>query len=44
LRNFISAFGIFAGIPVSPVNKAIKGYNLIEDGKSDSYFSLITGK
>lgn len=44
LRNFISAFGSFSGIPVSPINKAIKGYNLIEDGKSDSYFSLVTGK
>ena len=44
LRNFISAFGSFTGIPVSPINKAIKGYSLIEDGKSDSYFSLITGK
>lgn len=44
LRDFISALGSWTGIPVSPINKAIKGYNLIEEGESDSYFSLITGK
>ncbi len=42
LRDFISALGSWTGIPVSPINQAIKGYNLIEEG--DSYFSLITGK
>lgn len=44
LRDFISALGIWTGIPVSPINKAIKGHSLIEEGESDSYFSLITGK
>lgn len=44
LRDFISALGSWTGIPVSPINKAIKGYNLIEEGESDSYFSLVTGK
>lgn len=44
LRDFISALGSCTGIPVSPINQTIKGYNLIEEGESDSYFSLITGK
>lgn len=44
LRDFISALGSWTGIPVSPINQAIKGYNLIEEGESDSYFSLVTGK
>lgn len=44
LRDFISALGSCTGIPVSPINQVIKGYNLIEEGESDSYFSLITGK
>ena len=43
LKAAISATGTFAGFPVTPINRAISGYNALSEGKTDNPLVLMFG-
>ena len=43
LKAFVSAMGVWLGVPIVPVNRFISGYNALVDGDTDNPLVLLTG-
>ena len=43
IRATVSAFGVWVGLPVTPINRAIKGGHALWTGETDNYSALFLG-
>ena len=43
IKATVSAFGVWAGIPVTPINRFISGSNALYEDETDNYATLFLG-